>query len=108
MDAVSVTRLVHATTSSRHLNVVFLPPPVTDQRSGVGAGDADQRQVLDVGAVGISRAQADLLELVLEVLDGELFTFRSWCAPLELVGREHLDVLEHPRRFELRRRRDCG
>ena len=29
MAAVSATRFVHATTSSRHRKVVFLPPPVT-------------------------------------------------------------------------------
>ena len=64
------------------------------QRLGLGAGDADERNLLHVGAVRISRLQVQLLELILDVFDGELFAFRAGCAPFVFVRGQHLDVLE--------------
>ena len=73
------------------------------QRPRVGGGDAHERQGLNEGAVGVAWLEADLREGVLQELDGELLALRSRRASLELVGREHLDVLEHSSAVERRR-----
>ena len=76
------------------------------QRPRVGPGDADERHLLHERAVGVSRLEPELLELLLEVLDGELFALRSRRAPFELVGRHRLDAIQDRRRIELRHRGD--
>jgi hypothetical protein len=78
------------------------------ERAGVGSRDADQRHLLDIGAVVVARLQAERLEGVLEVLDGELLALRAGGPALEFVSRQRLDSVEQRRRVELRHRRDSG
>jgi hypothetical protein len=76
-----------------------------DERLSLRAGDADERDLLDVGAVRVARLEAEILELRFEVADRQVLADAAGRASLELVGGEHLDVLEDHRGIELRHRR---
>ena len=56
--------------------------------------EADERHVLDVGAVGVAGLQAELAELLGQIGDRLLLARRARPAALELVGRQDLDVPE--------------
>ena len=83
-----------ATTSSDHLKVCFCAPFVTVSGCACGAGDPDERHFLHVGAVGVAGLQPELLRLVGQVPDRQVFPLGARRAPFVLVGGEHLDPLE--------------
>ena len=97
--------MVHATTSSRHLNDCFCAPLVNVSGLVGLRGDADQRHLLDVGAVGVAGLQPELLELVFEVVDRQLFALGSRRAAFVFVGRQHFDAVEDRLRLDLRQLR---
>ena len=103
-DAPSATCFVHATTSSAHLNVCVSVPFRDRERLDRRRGDADERHFLHVGAVRIPRLQPELLELILDVFDGEVLALRARGASLEFVRGQHLDVLEDLLPIDLRHR----
>ncbi len=64
------------------------------QGTGLGGRDADQRDLLDVRPVRVTRLEAQVAELGLEIRHGELLAAGAWRPSLELVGRQHFDVLK--------------
>ena len=56
--------------------------------------DADHGHALNERAVGVAGREAHRAELLLEIRDGSVLAPAAWRAALELVGREHLDVLQ--------------
>ena len=60
---------------------------------------------LEIGAVGISRLGARLLELLGEIRDGQLLALASRRTAFELVRGEHLDVFDERRLNDARGRR---
>jgi hypothetical protein len=70
-------------------------------------GDADERHLLDVAAVGIARCEPELPELLLEVGDRLLLAGGPGQPPFELVGRQRPDMREHRSAIH-RRQRGCG
>ncbi len=69
--------------------------------------DADERDGLDVRAVGRSRPKPHRPELLDQVRDGPLLAARGRRPSLELVGRQHRGVPEHGRRVN-RGKRHAG
>ena len=67
-----------------------------------GRRDADERHLLHVRAVAVSRLQAKLLELIDEIADRQLLASRAGPAPFELVGRENFGVREDRLRIHRR------
>jgi hypothetical protein len=61
---------------------------------GGGGENASERDVLRVGTIGVAWFQAELLELLRDVLDGLFFALRAGGASLESVGAENFDVFE--------------
>ena len=61
---------------------------------GPSARDADERHLLDVGAVRVARLEAHALQLARQVRDGAGLPGRSGAAPLEAIGRQRADVTE--------------
>jgi hypothetical protein len=68
--------------------------PLHRDRRGDRRRDADERHVLDPGAVRIAGLQAHRLELLRQVPDRLLLTRRTRRTTLEGVGGEHLRVAE--------------
>ena len=82
------TCLVHATTSLRHANVLLCRALLHDQRRRRGR-DADERDLLNVRAVGVAGLQTGFLELIDQVRDRLFFAPGARESTLELVRREH-------------------
>jgi hypothetical protein len=76
------------------------------QRARFGRRDADERDLLDVGAVGVARLESEIAELGFDVGDREVLAAGSGGASFELVRRQDLDVLQHRFRIDLRHGRD--
>ena len=58
------------------------------------SSDAHERNLLDIGAVGITRLEADLPKLSLHVCDGFLLAGTARLAAFELIGGKGLDFAE--------------
>jgi hypothetical protein len=69
--------------------------PVTAQRKFWRIrGNTHKRNILQVTPVGIARLEAGGAELLLQILDGELFAFGTGTAAFKFVRREHSDMLQ--------------
>ena len=55
-------------------------------------GDSDEAHTLQVGTIGIAGFEACAAELVLQILNREVFAFRSRTASFELVGGKRANV----------------
>jgi hypothetical protein len=94
----------------RPLEGLFTRSSRDRQRLTIRSGNSDERHLLDVGAVGVAWLQAEFLELVFQIPDGQVLTLRSWSPPFVLVRGEDLDAVEDRLRFDARggsRRRTC-
>jgi len=60
------------------------------------AGDADERDVLNVSPVGIAGLEAEGLELLDQVFHGLRLAHRSGRAAFEFIGGQHLHVVQEP------------
>jgi hypothetical protein len=75
------------------------------QRRRNARRDADQRYVLDVGAVRVAGREANGPELGLEVAHRALLAGRAWQPALHRVVRQHRNALQQALRREMRQRR---
>ena len=72
----------------------FLAAFLEDERRGLRR-DADERHFLNERSVSVAGFQADLLELIDQVRDRQLFALRTRAAAAVLVRRQRLRVREH-------------
>ncbi len=87
------------------LESVLLLPFCEHERRG-RRRDADERHLLNVRPVGVAGLQADLHELIDEIVHRQLFAFRAGRTTFELVGGEHLRMRQHGGRVDVGQLRD--
>ena len=86
----------------RPLEGLLTRSPRDRQRLTVRSGNSDERHLLNVSAVGIAWLQAEFLELVFQIPDGQVLTLASRSPPFVLVRGEDLDAVEDRLRFDAR------